>query len=1448
MAEERASVRKPAVAEQRPAAASRTPSGAAAARPIPVARSLQQRLGNQGTQAFAAQVVAKSSAPSDTTTSGTATGLSLSQPGDAQEREAESVAEKVMRMAEPGPPSLIDSQSVRGSTSTSPSISTVQRLCADCENEKSKRERADLPVVAGDAALVSRSADADGTRQVSAPVAASIHDMQGGGAPLPDATRAFFEPRFGADFSQVRLHTNAQAADTAKSINAKAFTIGRDIAFSAGQYAPESHEGQRLLAHELTHVVQQEGAQLLQAQTQAKEGAATGGASSERGKGSLNFLSTLDSPAAVLAMRTLVGNRVVARLIENRMSQPGGALAGGGAPAAGSPSRREAPPPSSAPSPAGAHGGTAAELRPTPGAAGGTTAPVAGGAASGAGSVPAVMAVDAVSGAGGAIPAAGAAASEAGAASATPLPAPIAALANLTASTASGVTSVAGGAVSTLGNQLSVKAYKNAPKGPMPTGLPTGPEPVLPQEPTIPEARDVTPGGDPESPGAIEAAAQGGATQLEGGRRAAEQAAAGDMGVGALAPTEQPDEIPELGLKFVLPTGGPPPIDAIADPEVADLLERVHGKEGRETAARELGPAQSMLADGEQTIDSQHTEAAELLRTENERGTLEQVAAREEARMAVEQDKAKLREENTKAIEEYQREASSEKTTAEAEVRKAKEDARKAEEQARNQPEEEEDEAWYEWAWSKVKSGAKAVAGAVKDAVVAAYRFVKDRVKRFFSKVRELVNRGISKIRVIGGRIYRAIRDKVKSALKKIKGIARRIGSFVKGVVKRVGSFISDILGRIVGFFKDVIGRIADFWRKVWAFAVKVKEIIKLIANGAIQVFVDLIEDMRAVIAKVKGSIQEFIKNTPAKIQEVYDEHIAQLLNGKRGPGGQEPAEGSTLADARLGGGVARAFIQRQEAEQEEEVKETHSEGVWRHLKVRGNYFVDNWWGVVKDALFEILVPGVAIYRHAPAMWKKVVEAWDAFRAGKPSQGWDAVLDAARELWAMVGVFIAQVSIAAFIIGSILGTPIVGVAALTAIGLVVIAIDIALQAATIAKAVSNFDDADEDEKRLEADYGRVADSSIAIVIMLVLVALGAVAKASAAALLRRFPTLGRIAEGLKTKVRGGLGIKPKRPPKMTSKPKAVDPKPPAKGGGLGEGKGSKGGPEEGKGGAGERQSSKAGEAPKLEGEVPSRDGQRSIKVTEKGKIWICASPCQEIRLKYEAQIKDNPALNERIKALEEGYADLPPQQKSIRDAQVKQLEQELADLKLSQEGGVRAPKEVKWPPEPPKGDKPPVTAPDAAEWRYERYVYEKFQEGAKPKEVLPPDEWMRRYFEPTAKGDRPGRPGGPEQLAAKQKLAGEGIRIVENVELGGRFPDGVDPKPNAKGGTSYFEVGKMLEGGIPEARERIKIADEIKAMGPKDTVTFVDKSEMSKRVTYEKGSTPENPTSRTFKP
>jgi hypothetical protein len=79
----------------------------------------------------------------------------------------------------------------------------------------------------------------------------------GGGQPLPASERAFFEPRFGHDFSRVRVHATPEAAAVSGSLRANAFARGQDIAFAAGQWSPGTTEGRRLLAHELTHVVQQ---------------------------------------------------------------------------------------------------------------------------------------------------------------------------------------------------------------------------------------------------------------------------------------------------------------------------------------------------------------------------------------------------------------------------------------------------------------------------------------------------------------------------------------------------------------------------------------------------------------------------------------------------------------------------------------------------------------------------------------------------------------------------------------------------------------------------------------------------------------------------------------------------------------------------------------------------------------------------------------------------------------------------------------------------------------------------------------------------------------------------------------------------------------------------------------------------------------------------------------
>jgi hypothetical protein len=109
-----------------------------------------------------------------------------------------------------------------------------------------------------------------------------VHQVLGSaGQPLDPQTRAFMEPRFGHDFSKVRVHTDARATQSAVSVSALAYTVGEHIVFNNGQFAPATSAGKTLLAHELTHVVQQSSGGLppkLQRQGTSHEGGGTPGA------------------------------------------------------------------------------------------------------------------------------------------------------------------------------------------------------------------------------------------------------------------------------------------------------------------------------------------------------------------------------------------------------------------------------------------------------------------------------------------------------------------------------------------------------------------------------------------------------------------------------------------------------------------------------------------------------------------------------------------------------------------------------------------------------------------------------------------------------------------------------------------------------------------------------------------------------------------------------------------------------------------------------------------------------------------------------------------------------------------------------------------------------------------------------------------------------------------
>jgi hypothetical protein len=110
-----------------------------------------------------------------------------------------------------------------------------------------------LQRTAGNAGVVQMLAD-DDTEDRS-----PVHDVvgRGSGSPLDPATRATMESRLGADFGDVRVHTDAKASRSAETVGANAYTVGSDIVFRSGHFDPGSATGQRTIAHELTHVVQQ---------------------------------------------------------------------------------------------------------------------------------------------------------------------------------------------------------------------------------------------------------------------------------------------------------------------------------------------------------------------------------------------------------------------------------------------------------------------------------------------------------------------------------------------------------------------------------------------------------------------------------------------------------------------------------------------------------------------------------------------------------------------------------------------------------------------------------------------------------------------------------------------------------------------------------------------------------------------------------------------------------------------------------------------------------------------------------------------------------------------------------------------------------------------------------------------------------------------------------------
>jgi Domain of unknown function (DUF4157) len=159
--------------------------------------------------------------------------LSIGAVDDPLEQEADAMADTVMRM---------------------PEQPFVQRKCAHCEEEEQVQMK---PLAASITPFIQAKGAQGGT--ASDGVTSKINSTRGSGSNMDRPTQSFMESRFGTDFSNVKIHTGDDAVQMSRELNAQAFTVGSDIYFNSGKYNPSSESGKHLLAHELTHTVQQGG-------------------------------------------------------------------------------------------------------------------------------------------------------------------------------------------------------------------------------------------------------------------------------------------------------------------------------------------------------------------------------------------------------------------------------------------------------------------------------------------------------------------------------------------------------------------------------------------------------------------------------------------------------------------------------------------------------------------------------------------------------------------------------------------------------------------------------------------------------------------------------------------------------------------------------------------------------------------------------------------------------------------------------------------------------------------------------------------------------------------------------------------------------------------------------------------------------------------------------------
>ncbi len=190
------------------------------------------------------------------------TKLKINEPNDAYEKEADIVSEQIVKMKDF---TIGNGDEIKQPKSIN--INSIQRKCSTCEGEEAQLEERKESETIQKKSLINKNTESG--NRASNGLSSKLKNSKGNGKPLPENTLNSMNSAFGTDFSSVRIHNDAKAEEMSEGIQANAFTHGSDIYFNKQQYNPETREGEKLLAHELTHTIQQNKSSMIQRQPKA---------------------------------------------------------------------------------------------------------------------------------------------------------------------------------------------------------------------------------------------------------------------------------------------------------------------------------------------------------------------------------------------------------------------------------------------------------------------------------------------------------------------------------------------------------------------------------------------------------------------------------------------------------------------------------------------------------------------------------------------------------------------------------------------------------------------------------------------------------------------------------------------------------------------------------------------------------------------------------------------------------------------------------------------------------------------------------------------------------------------------------------------------------------------------------------------------------------------------